>query len=197
MVEYPEETRLKDGTPITLRPIEEGDFQGLVSFFQSLPEEDRLYLKEDVADTKVIRKWVDHIDPLHIRALLALHGDRIIGDATLHVGRRGWSRHLGEIRCVVAREYQRKGLGSVMAYHLLQEAKHRRLKVIKTELMSNQIGAIKAFSRIGFERSALLRGHAVDLTGKQRDLVIMSSDTDQAWNKMEDLILGMDLRVRR
>jgi RimJ/RimL family protein N-acetyltransferase len=197
MVEYPEETRLKDGTPITLRPIEEGDFQGLVSFFQSLPEEDRLYLKEDVTDTKVIRKWVEHIDPLHIRALLALHGDKIVGDATLHIGGRGWSRHLGEIRCVVAREYQRKGLGSVMAYHLLLEAKRRRLKVLKTELMSNQMGAIKAFSRIGFERSALLRGHAVDLKGKQHDLVIMSSDTEQAWKTMEDLILGMDLRVRR
>lgn len=197
MVEYPEETRLKDGTPIILRPIEEGDFEGLVSFFQSLPEEDRLYLKEDVADTKVIRKWVDHIDPLHIRALLALHGDKIVGDATLHISGRGWSRHLGEIRCVVAREYQRKGLGSVMAYHLLLEARHRKLKVLKTELMSNQLGAIKAFSRIGFERSALLRGHAVDLKGKQHDLVVLSTETDQAWKTMEDLIMGMDLRVRR
>jgi len=77
-----------------------------MAFFCALPREDRLYLKEDVTDRGVLERWTSQIDLEHILPVLALRDGHVVGDAPLRVEQRGWSKHVGEIRCVVARELQ-------------------------------------------------------------------------------------------
>jgi hypothetical protein len=45
---YQKECKLKDGSVVLLRPLVAEDREGLTTFFQSLPEELRLYLRHDV-----------------------------------------------------------------------------------------------------------------------------------------------------
>lgn len=59
---YPKDVPLRDGTQITLRPMTSKDAEPLLAFFRQIPEEDRYYLKEDVADAAVIRRWTAELD---------------------------------------------------------------------------------------------------------------------------------------
>lgn len=194
---YPREAKLKDGTMVTFRPMVKDDLEDLHSFFCALPEEERLYLKVDVTDRSVIEKWVSNIDHDHILVILALIDGKVVGDATLHVERWGWSRHMGEIRCVASPEHQRQGLGTLLVHQLLENAISRGLKRINGQMMEEQIGAVRAFEKLGFKRGALLPGHALDIRGDEHDLVVMTSETEEIWRRLEETILDLDLGVRR
>jgi hypothetical protein len=86
---YEKEGKLKDGSRVVLRPMVAEDREKLIAFFQSLPEEQRIFLRHDVTDPEVIRSWTEQIDYGRVFPLLALAGDRVVGDATLHRIPRG------------------------------------------------------------------------------------------------------------
>ena len=80
--DYPKEGTLKSGEKVTLRPMVREDEQKLLEFFLRLPEEDRLFLKNDVTDPKVIEPWAQNLNYEHVIPLLAVIGDIIIADDT-------------------------------------------------------------------------------------------------------------------
>src|SRR5450759_2168324 len=116
---YPTEATLEDGTPITLRPMIKDDEQALVAYFQALPPEDRLCLKEDVTDPKVIENWIYELDYDNILPLLAWNNNHIVGDATLHFSPIGWTRHQGEVRLTTSTQYRVRGLGTFLVQNLI------------------------------------------------------------------------------
>ncbi|MFC1610260.1 GNAT family N-acetyltransferase [Myxococcota bacterium] len=195
MSEYPKKVRLRDQTEITLRPMNEKDGDRLHSFFTSLPGEDRLYLRDDVTDRTVIDRWVKNIDYDHILPIIALDADKVVGDATLHVRRHGWWRHLGEIRLVVARDFQKKGLGATLARELYLHAHERHLHKLVASAMDTQIGAVRALEKLGFVTEALLKNHVSDLDGVKHNLLILSSDVEELWRRFEDVILDLEVRA--
>jgi len=154
---YPKQFKLKDNTAITLRPMVKEDEPKLLEFFCSLPDEDRLFLKEDVTKPEVIHRWMEELNYDRVLPILAEGSGKIIGDATLHTYNSGWMRHVGEIRCVVAREYQRRGIGVLLIRELLDEATRRGLRKIQTQFLDNQIGAMRAFEAVGFLRETVLK----------------------------------------
>jgi len=183
---YPKVVRLNDGTKVTLRPMVKEDVQNLLAFFRKLPEEDRLFLKDDVTDEKVIQRWADELDYEKTFPILAEVEDEIIADATLHTLERGWSRHVGEVRCVVAREYQRKGLGTILIREMFHRALQKGLHKLQASMPDKQVGAMKAFQTIGFRKEAVLKEHAVDIKGNKHDLVIMTNSVAELWRKITD-----------
>ena len=62
IIGYPKEVTLRDGTRVTLKPFEKKDKESVYEFFVSLPEEDRLYLKDDVTDPLVVEKWARELN---------------------------------------------------------------------------------------------------------------------------------------
>lgn len=187
--DYPKKEILKDKTEVILRPMKKEDKDELLKFFQSLPKEERLFLKDDVTKEEVIQKWIDNIDYSKVLPILAIVKDKIVGDATLHRTTFGWSRHVGEIRMVVAKEFQKKGLGTVLAKELVNYATNIGLDKITAHITEKQISAIKAFKKIGFIEEAILKKHVVDISGKKHNLIIMSNDVSHLWRKMEDLLM--------
>jgi len=192
---YPKQFKLKDNTLITLRPVVKGDEAKLLEFFYCLPDEDRLFLKEDVTKPKVIHRWIEELNYDRVLPILAESGGKIIGDATLHTYNSGWMQRVGEIRCVVAREYQRRGIGILLIRELLDQATQRGLRKIQTQFLDNQIGAMQAFEKVGFVREAVLKKMAEDLRGKEHDIIIMTNNVAELWQKMEDLILDKEFFV--
>ena len=51
---YPKEIMLRDGDKVSVRPLDPDDKVRLLEFFERIPEEERYYLKENVASAKVI-----------------------------------------------------------------------------------------------------------------------------------------------
>ncbi len=51
---YPRDIMPRDGDKVSVCPLEPGDKIRLLEFFDRVPEEDRYYIKENVASAKVI-----------------------------------------------------------------------------------------------------------------------------------------------
>ncbi len=195
MEEYPKTLKLKDGTVIRLRLMTPDDLPKLLEFFRGLPQEDRLFLKEDVTNQAVIERWIRELNYDRVLPVLAEAEGKIVGDATLHLQRRGWSRHLGEIRLVVATDFQRKGLGTILAREIFHHAVLRGLQKLQALMMESQIGALKAFEKLGFCKAAILKDHVIDIKGNCHNLVIMTNDVGELWRKIGDLILESEFTM--
>lgn len=192
--EYPKEGSLKSGQRVVLRPMTVGDRDRLLEFFLNLPLEDRLFLKDDVTNPKVIENWTTRLDYEQTLPILALTDNRIIGDATLHRDRFGWSRHVGEVRIVTDRSLRRRGLGRLLAREIFLLAQRQGILKVIAQMMEDQRGAIKVFESLGFEREAVLRDHVIDQKGKKHNLVVMSQDIERLWQKMQDWIRDVEIR---
>lgn len=196
MASFPKTMTLKGKEELTLRPAEQADERALVEFFAAVPEEDRLFLKEDVSDPAVVKSWLQHLDHERIFPLLALHGSEVVGDGTLHCNPFGWSRHVGEVRVVVARSWQRKGVGQLLVRELVARAIDRGLEILEANVLEGQHDALRAFERIGFKVETVLKGRATDRTGRRRDVLVMTRDVSELWRRMEDMITDMEYRPR-
>jgi len=191
---YPRSLVLKTGEQIELRLMNKDDKAALMAFFKELPAKDKLFLKEDVTKEDVIQRWIDEMDFSVVLPVLAWHEGRVVGDATLHMEKFGWSRHVGEIRVVVAADFQRKGLGKAMVKNLVAHAIDFALDKIIAKVMENQHSARKAFERMGFKTEAILKGHVKDIEGNRQNLVILANDVSSIWTTMEELVSDFDPR---
>ena len=68
---------------------------------------------------------MEHTDAEERYRIVAELDGRIIGDAVLIQPKYGWTQHTGEIRCIVAHEFQGFGLGWLMINEMFQEATRR------------------------------------------------------------------------
>ncbi len=175
---FRKEGKLKDGTKVILRPMVREDRDKLIDFFSRVADEDRQFLRNNVRDPKVIETWVNNIDYYKVFPLLAEVDDKIIGDATLHMRRTGWKRHLGNVRVVVAHEYQRRGLGTLLLNELAELAGEFGLEKLVSEIYFNSPGALTAFKRAGFGVKAVFEDLVKDQFGNNADMVVMVCDVE-------------------
>lgn len=173
---YPKKIALRDGTPLTLRPMGASDAEGLLKFFLSVPEAERWFLKDDVTSPLTIQRWIQEVDYRRALPILAVTeaGD-IVADAVL-VRRRGGARsHVAEFRIVVASEFRQRGLGVVLIREICDIANDAGIEKIVAEMvLGAEDDAINAAEWLGFYKVATLEGAARDQGGKDCDVVIMS-----------------------
>ena len=184
--EYPKEVKVKDGSMVVLRPFEKKDTDALFVFFAKLPESDRLFLKDNVTDRAVVERWAVELNYEKVFPILAWKGNEVVGDATLHKNLSGWMKHVGTIRMVTAPEFQRKGLGSVLANEIFLHALKSGLEKIVAEMMDTQQGAKKVFEKLGFTQEAVLRGQVRDQMGVRHDLLVLTKDLEEFWADMQN-----------
>lgn len=193
--EYPKSITLRNEQKILIRIMDRDDESRLLDFFRELSPGDRLYLKEDVTDPRVIRRWVENLDFDHVIPILAVADDRIVGDATLHRNPIGWSKHVAELRLVTHPEYRCLGLGEQLAREIFFLALKLRLDKVIAQMMEIQESAVQVFERLGFHREALLKDHVMDTNGDKHNLIIMSQDINNFWRRIQDLF-EEELKVR-
>ncbi len=184
--EFPKQVQLRDGTAITLRPMVRDDRDGLRDFFQRLSPEDRQFLKDDVARPEIVEDWTRDLDYDRVLPILALHEERIVGDATLHRQPHGWMRHVGEVRVSTDPFFRRRGLATVLAREIFYLALQAGLDKMVAEVAADQVAALKVFGRLGFQQEARLAGQIVDLHGRKHDLVILTTDIPALMAKMQE-----------
>ncbi len=195
METYPKTIQLEDDTPIRLEILTDDDLPELITFFQSLPEEDRLYLRSDICDPENVRRRFGKPDYDRMFPLLARIDGTIIAIATIWRATFGWTRHVGEVRICISREYQQRGLATKLTRELFFQALKQKLYKLQAELVDSQESAIAAFERMGFHKEATLRKHVTDIKGHRRDLVIMALDVEELWNLVEDHVQTADFRM--
>lgn len=179
--EYPKEVTLRDGSKVTLRPAVREDEEALYQFFVGMSNEDRLYLRDNVQDREIIRGWMENLDYEKVLPIVAIDGDAIVADATLHRNPHGWMKHVGEIRMSVAGSHRGRGLARIIAAEIFQQAVGLGLDKLVAEMLTIQRNAQRVFTRLGFKEEAILKDHGMDTTGKKHDLIIMSNDVTALW----------------
>jgi RimJ/RimL family protein N-acetyltransferase len=195
MEQFSKTLKLSDGRNILIRPLAKQDGPALLEFFTALPDEDRLFLKEDVTKKDVIERWIEELNFKKVLPIVAEKDSQIIGDATLHLNEHGWQKHMAEIRCVVSKDFQKKGLGTALMRELVARAEEKGIVKLYAYMMTSQKSAQRAFERLGFKKEAELQEFVKDIKGKTHNLVIMVNNVSDLWQKMEDLILYYDIRT--
>jgi RimJ/RimL family protein N-acetyltransferase len=181
---YHKEGVLKDGSRVILRPMVKEDREKLLEFFHGLDAKALSFLRNDVRDPAVIDRWVNHIDLNRVFPLVAEAEGRIVGDVTLHRRKVGWKRHVGNVRVVVAKDYQGRGLGTLLINEIVELAGEFGLEKLVAEVHLQALGAIAVFKKAGFSVKAVFEDLVKDPAGKSSDLVVMVCDT-QARDRKE------------
>ena len=173
LYEYPKTTSLRDGTQLTLRPLRKEDQHALHEYFMKMSPEDRMGLKDDVTDSKVIETWIHDLDYDVVLPMLALDNARIVANATLHFNQIGWTKHQGEIRITSDPEYRQKGLATRLIQELIEIAAYFGLEQLTAEIAPTSVETRTIFRKLGFNEIASLTAFVKDLEGTQADLTIM------------------------
>jgi L-amino acid N-acyltransferase YncA len=92
----------------------------------------------------------------------------------------GWSRHVAELRLLVAPAWRGKGLGRALLEASVRDAAADGADKIVAYMTPDQRGAITLFEECGFRAEALLRDHVRDAAGDAHDLVLLSLDIGKA-----------------
>jgi ribosomal protein S18 acetylase RimI-like enzyme len=140
-------------------------------FLDSVPDLDRTFFKEDIADKTLIKRWLGDVD--HFR-FVALENADVVGYLAVYPG-VGRLRHVAELRLIVAAGNRRQGVGTALARTGLTTAVERAAAHKVVVEVPEPLNAAKAmFELLGFEPEALLRDHLEDANGDRHDLWLMS-----------------------
>jgi L-amino acid N-acyltransferase YncA len=183
-----EQVTLRDGKQVVIQPLKADRGPALLEFFRSMPESDRLYLRDDVTKPEWLERLVRRVQSGEVFPLIAEAGGTIIGEATLYRTLHGWTTHVGEVRVTVAPEHRRKGLGHALSREMVRLATSKGLEKLVIQVMESQVAARRLFGHLGFLQEAVLRSHVKDIRGHKRDLLIMSNDTSHIWQAMEEMV---------
>ena len=182
---YPKDMMLRDGDKVLVRPLELEDNIRLLEFFERIPEEERYYLKENVASAKVIHGWTTNMDFSKVIPIVAVAGDAIVADATLHLNRTPARHHLAEVRVMVDPAYREVGLGGRLIRDILDIAAGLGLAKVVFELVAQrEKEAVVAAERVGFKEVATLEDRVNDFWGNYQDLVMLEipvTDRERRW----------------
>jgi L-amino acid N-acyltransferase YncA len=189
--------RLKDGAEVLIRDMVPDDLEQSLRFFRALPAEDRIYLRNDVTKRKVVQERLRTLSSGQMRRLVATVGAQIVADGSLESEGFSWKNHVAEMRLIVARPYQHKSLGMLLARELYLLAARKRVEDIVARVMRPQTAALKILDRLGFHEEAVLRNYVKDIEGRKHDLIIMRCKLQELMRELKDYFAMSDWQRAR
>jgi len=169
---YRQVVTLRDGARVLLRPLTPDDRQGLLDLFLPVSKDELRFMRHNVNDPAIVNGWVDNLDYDKVFPLIAIVGDRIVGEATLHF-QQGSSRHRGELRIFLSKDFRRRGLGTKLTQAIIDLAKRRSLYLLEVQTVRDLSNDIKAMEKVGFEIRCTFEDYHMLPDGELRDIVHM------------------------
>jgi RimJ/RimL family protein N-acetyltransferase len=176
---YPLATKLRDGTPVVVRPLNRRDDLRLQKFFLFVPEEERLFVKQPITDRTLFRQWCRQPDFERNLPLLMLHGKKVIGEATLHQRSGGWKRHIGLITLLTHPEYRGRDVSKVLVSELIQLARHCGLRRLEAEVNGERKIALQVLAQLGFNELMRVEDYVLDMKAVTHEYVLLGRSLKQ------------------
>ena len=161
------------------------DRAALVRFVATLSANDLLFVPRDLGHPKVIDAWMRSLDAGELSSLVAREGDRMVGCTAIVVDELSWSKHVGELRVLVAPDWRGRGLGRTLIQECFAQALELGLDKLVAQMTVDQRSAIALFEELGFRAEALLGKHVADRDGRLHDLVLLGHDVDAVRSRMQ------------
>jgi L-amino acid N-acyltransferase YncA len=174
-----------DDERLTLRYLEATDREAILAFAAELPTHDLLFLRRDITRPDQVDEWLREAATGQVVTILAIRGTEIVGYATVASEGLAWTRHVRELRVMVAAPLRGKKLGHVLTAGAFAVAREQGAKKMLAQMTVDQGGAIAVFKSLGFDQEARLRGQVIDREGKLHDLLIMSLNVDEFESKLQ------------
>ena len=169
---YPTEGKLGNDRKFKIRLMVPTDIEAVLTFAKSLNLNDLLFLRINITERSAVERWAHYIETGRTYTVLALDGDRVIGEASLLHSTASWTRHIGEIRMQVIPEARRNGLARVLAQEIEWIAKQMSLTMLTARMTLEQEAAQKVFRQLGFQREAVLWDYVMTADGQTRNLLV-------------------------
>lgn len=186
---YPAQVVLGD-TAVTLRYIEDGDRQAILDFARSLPSHDLLFLRRDITQADQVDLWLRDTAEGLSTSIVALHHGAIVGYATVASDGLTWTRHVRELRVMVAASMRGRSLGRLLTEQAFAIARQQGVKKMIARMTPDQTAAVKVFREMGFELEARLRHQVIDRDDVLHDLLIMGLDVEAFQSKLDAALLS-------
>jgi len=161
---------------VTLRLMTPEDRDAFLAFMRAQPEDDLFFLLVDVTTPEGLEHWMRDLEEGRNITVFAEENGELLGYSSLHHGQTRWTRHLGEIRLLVAPGQRSRGVGRLLGHEVFAIAHDLDLQRILVRVASGQKSARRLFERLGFHMEALLADCVIDRQGRTEDLVLMSYD---------------------
>jgi RimJ/RimL family protein N-acetyltransferase len=181
-------------TTLQLTRLQPEDAQALAAFAAALPAHDLLFLRRDISQPKVIAAWMQAIAEGRLHSLAVREAGVLVGCSAIVVDALSWSRHVGELRVLVAPVWRGRGLGRVLIQQCFAQALELGLDKLVAQMTVDQVAAIAVFEELGFRAEALLRDHVKDRDGQLHDLALLSHDVAAVQSRLEAYGVGDALR---
>lgn len=181
---YPRAVKL-NGNTVQLTAMNAGDGAALAAFVKTLSAHDLTFVRRDITHPKVLDAWMRAVDEGGIVSLAAREGDTLVGCTAIVVDALSWSRHVGELRVLVAPEWRGRGLGRVLIQECFALALGLGLSKLTVQMTVDQTAAIAVFEELGFRAEAVLRDQVKDRDGQLHDLALLSHDVAAVQSRLE------------
>lgn len=163
-------------TSVTIRLMTAADRAEFLAFTRAQPEDDLFFLLVDVTTPHGMDHWMNDLAEGRNVTVLAEQNGKMLGYSSLHYGQTRWTRHLGELRLLLAPGQRGRGLGRMLAREVFSIAHDLGLRRLMVRFASGQKSARRLFESLGFHMEALLADSVIDRQGRTEDLVMMSYD---------------------
>jgi L-amino acid N-acyltransferase YncA len=161
------------------------DRAALVDFVATLPPHDLLFVPRDLGHPKVVDAWMRSLEAGELASLVARHRASMVGCTAIFIDELSSSKHVGELRVLVAGDWRGRGLGRALIQECFAQALELGLKKLVAQMTVEQRAAIAVFEELGFRAEALLAGHVADRDGKLHDLVLLGHNVDAVRSRMQ------------
>lgn len=188
---------LKDGTEVIVRKLRMDDLDRLMEFYSELPENEKKYFRVDVTKRDVVEQRIKQTRQGNFIRLVALHDDRIVADGNLELSAEEWRKDQGELRTIVAKNFQHKGLGTIMLRELYYLAAQNNVKNVIVRIMRPQKAARAICHKLGLREETVIPDYVRDISGKKQDMIVMTGDMKEFWKELEHFYQVSDWRHHR
>jgi len=165
---------LRQNGTTTIRPLGEDDCAALLAFGKGLPQDDWLYLEDDLRNPDIITRLVNAYLAENWRQIVAVDAQGLIVGYSAVRRLPGWSSHVADIQLIIAEDWRRRGLGTVLARSIFDAARDLGADKIIVEILEEQTAGQAIFVRMGFHFEGRLSDHCRDRSGGRHKLVLLA-----------------------
>ncbi len=137
-----------DGTAVTVRPYEDGDFDGVVDLYDGVDARRRTMGVPPVGHDRVVA-WVERVTT-GSWGLVAVADGRVVGHAAVAPD----DDPAPEFVVFVREEYHGRGVGTEMVKHLVAYAADRGHEALELDVSKGNDSAVRVYRNVAFEEVA-------------------------------------------
>jgi L-phenylalanine/L-methionine N-acetyltransferase len=162
-----------DGQVFFVRPSRPTDARPFLEMWQEVVGERRFVRTETV--TTSARYWRKRFRDSWTNdhaSLVALHGDRMIGNLDVAREEGTVTRHVASIGMAVARDWRGRGVGSALLAEAVRWAEHAGVEKLGLSVYPDNERARALYRKFGFEEEGRLTGHSKKSVGYLDEIVM-------------------------